>query len=279
MNIEKISTLTKIWEGKNWQFPTPEAKDSAFNRLCNLLSKLDDDEQDLFINLTKSYSLYSLTEYSSLQIKSLNHIDPEIWLDIEKVIFMPLVNPKDSLKNKVKSGHALGYSFLNYAQYSNMPKTLKIEAYANPTIVREEIQANKILVIMVDDFIGSGLSAEKAVLPVKKMLWEQDKLIVLSLVTMQQGIDYINKLGIPMFYAEMVNPGIKNNPYIADKAFAYKQIDEIWKRHLEISEGYKRGYEECEALVTLIRTPNNTLPMYWVEKSRDGSEWPAPFSR
>lgn len=31
------------------------------------------------------------------------------------------------------------------------------------------------------------------------------------------------------------------------------------------------GYKESEALVTMIKTPNNTLPFYWYEGKRMGT--------
>lgn len=39
------------------------------------------------------------------------------------------------------------------------------------------------------------------------------------------------------------------------------------------------GYKESEGLVTMIKTPNNTLPFYWYEGKRDGKFMMAPFPR
>lgn len=36
------------------------------------------------------------------------------------------------------------------------------------------------------------------------------------------------------------------------------------------------GYAESEALVTMIKTPNNTFPFYWYEKNSNSY---APFPR
>ena len=39
------------------------------------------------------------------------------------------------------------------------------------------------------------------------------------------------------------------------------------------------GYKESEALVTMNKTPNNTLPFYWYEGKKDGNIILAPFAR
>ncbi len=279
MKIEKVGLLTKIWGDKQWQFPTVAAQQSAFDNLCALLSMLNEEEQYLFINLTKLYSVYSLTQYYSLQIKALNNIDVAVWHDVDEVIFLPIVKQQDLDKHKAKSAHSLIYSYPLLIQHSTAPSGLTASARAIPIIDRDKINSHKILVVLVDDFVGSGRTVEDAALPVKGMLLEQDKIIILSLVTMQQGVDYLQQLSLPIFYAELVEAGIKNNPYITDKNHAYQLIDQIWQKYLKVHKDYMRGYQGCEALVTLARTPNNTLPMYWVKNHRNDSNWPAPFPR
>lgn len=279
MKTENLAILDRIWTDKKWSFPTPEASQQSFDKLCEIVGKLNDDEQSLFIQLTRFYSLYSFTDYQNLVIKSLNSIQPNKWVGIEKIILLPLVSPEDWEENKAKSGHNLIYTFKNLAPYSNVPKNIKIISRPNPIINQKDVADSKILVVMVDDFIGSGKSSEKAVLPVKDMLSNNIEIIVISLVAMQAGISHLQSLGIEVFYADLAPQGIKDNPHIDDKDAAYSLIDQIWEKYLLIDNNYRRGYANSEGLVTLLRTPNNTFPMYWIKKARDGSDWPAPFLR
>jgi hypothetical protein len=48
---------------------------------------------------------------------------------------------------------------------------------------------------------------------------------------------------------------------------------------LAISSKFKFGYKKSEALISLDRTPNNTFPLFWCKKKRDGESWCAPFYR
>ena len=48
------------------------------------------------------------------------------------------------------------------------------------------------------------------------------------------------------------------------------------EHELGVSEEYEFGYGKSEGLVTLIRTPNNTFPVFWYEPSSDNL---APFVR
>jgi hypothetical protein len=72
--------------------------------------------------------------------------------------------------------------------------------------------------------------------------------------------------------------GISESTAIENKVAALKIVDRIEKR-LRITEKFFRGYGQSEALVKMIRTPNNTFPLYWCDKTKKGDKWPAPFPR
>ena len=62
---------------------------------------------------------------------------------------------------------------------------------------------------------------------------------------------------------------------LADKQCIMKQIED----RIHKVEKYRFGYEGSEALITLIKTPNNTFPVFWKDyKTKDG-DIKAPFSR
>ena len=42
---------------------------------------------------------------------------------------------------------------------------------------------------------------------------------------------------------------------------------------------FSLGYNDSEALVTLLRTPDNTFPIFWKEYKKNGKKFEGPFSR
>ena len=48
------------------------------------------------------------------------------------------------------------------------------------------------------------------------------------------------------------------------------------EKNLDIPDDYLFGYKKSEALVTMIRTPNNTFPVFWYNKKNEDN---APFPR
>lgn len=280
LNINTFGTIHQIWNEKEWKFPTPDAKNSAFDNLCKMFQKLNTEEQELLVNLMRCYSYYSLTDYQDLLVKAFLKIEEQQIIDVDQLVIAPLVQSKDINNNSTKSGHNLIYPADTVAIRENkVLDSIKRTVLQNPLIHRNKISGEKILVILLDDFIGSGNSAVRVVKEVKKKLAAKDEIVIISLVAMQKGIDRLDNASIPLYWAKLAPKGIKNNQFIIDKRLAYKLIDGIWENYLDISSKYTRGYEQSEALVTLLRTPNNTLPMYWCEKSRDGSNWPSPFTR
>jgi hypothetical protein len=280
MEIETVGILREIWQEKNWAFPTINESESAFDKLCEMTSLLNSEERQLLVNLTRFYTLYSFTDYQHLLIDALSKISAAVLTGADQIVVAPLIGPEDVAKNRSKSGHCLPY----VAQYVAIPANaslahLPITALAAPIFDRSKLSGTKLLVILLDDFVGSGDTAIKAVAEVRHSAATQDEIVVVSLVTMQKGIDALAHAAIPFFWAKLAEMGIDDNPHIKDKAEAYQLVDSIWEAHLKLAEKYKRGYKNSEALVTLVRTPNNTLPMYWCKASRDGSEWPSPFPR
>lgn len=280
MEIETVGILRDIWQQKNWAFPTMAESESAFDRLCQMTSLLNNEETQLLVNLTRFYTHYSFTDYQHLLIEALSKISTDVLANVDRIVVAPLVSPEDVARNRSKSGHCLPYVAEHVAIPANAALSqLPVTALAAPKFDRPKLVEAKLLVMLVDDFVGSGDTAIKAVKDLQETVSPQDEIVVVSLVTMQSGVDALKQASIPFFWAKLAEMGINDNPHIQDKTKAYQLVDGIWEAHLEIAEKYKRGYKNSEALVTLVRTPNNTLPMYWCKASRNGSEWPSPFPR
>lgn len=280
LSVKAIGSLRQIWEEKCWKFPSDAESDNTFKKLCQIAERLTDSEQKLFFQLTSFYSRYSFTDYQGLLIEAISKIQTENLTGIDQVLILPLVKASDVAKNRSKSGHSLIYA----AEHVGIPSNVIFDGISRNTLMspvfkRDALKGKNILVMLVDDFVGSGETAITVVNEVRAYIAEQDKICVVALAAMQSGITCLATASVPFFWARLIPKGIEENPEIADKSQAYKLIDDIWQKNLNISKDYIRGFQDSEALVTLVRTPNNTLPMYWCAKSRDGKNWPAPFPR
>lgn len=133
------------------------------------------------------------------------------------------------------------------------------------------------MVILLDDYIGSGETAISAL----NWLTEQfsvtaNKIIIISIAAQSLGIKQIvEKSEAKVFTYFVRNRGISDT---YENDICEKNINTMLKieRKLKIEKEFQLGYNKSEALISLIRTPNNTFPVFW--KSSKKNEY-APFLR
>ena len=281
INIDFVGELTKIWLDKKWKFQTQEVEDTAFNRFCLMAERFEADEKKLLIQLTAKYQRYTMIDYYNLLVNAILKIGAENIDGVDLIVVIPLIKKADIISQKPKSGTALIYP----AVYTAIPVNaviagINVSYFLTPDFDEKcLVDTNKALFLIVDDFIGSGNSALTVVGELRPKLRGQDQVAIIGLVAMKDGVALIEGNGIPVFWSEIHAKGIADNESIVNKKEAYDILDRIWQKNLEVNKRYKIGYEKSESLVTLIRTPNNTLPMYWCGKDRSGSDWPSPFKR
>ena len=131
----------------------------------------------------------------------------------------------------------------------------------------------------VDDFIGTGDTAKKFIenlLNKFKDLKIED-LAILTLVIQKQAIQNLKTKypNIKIFRSIEKKKGISDkysDTELSEKIKLMKHIE----KNLNIPDKYSFGYEKSETLVTMIRTPNNTFPVFWYNKENEHN---APFPR
>ena len=137
---------------------------------------------------------------------------------------------------------------------------------------------NEALFFLVDDFMGTGKTAEEALnYYIDKRSIPKAQIIVLSIVAQKEAVDYIReKFEVKVFCPIIRDKGISGH-YSSSKrdgAIAIMSSIEDW---LGVRSEYRLGYGKSEALVTMLRTPNNTFPVFWLDKKSLG--YLSPFSR
>ena len=281
LDFEMLNDLQELWSEKKWEFPTIEQSQLAFDAFCAMISQLSSkDEQKFVLALTKSYKRYSLNSYSLMLIKALRSIEDCDLVGIRNIVFAPLINPSDEHIGKSKSGQALPY----IAEHVAAPLTEKfnglvISAISTPTALPPILNSSETLLILLDDFIGSGDTAKNAVWGlIDKPVTNKVKYLVVVVAAMRNAIDFLGGYNINVRCGDVLTKGIAENEFFVDKAIAYSLVDAI-EAELDVGFDYRRGYKRSEALVSMLRTPDNTFPMYWCKKRVNDRVWSAPFPR
>lgn len=291
--LDHLAKLMEIFEMKKWPMGDEKSKkgtipeDSSknlFMNFCELLAELELEEQELVLKLTEDYLRYTYIDYPVLMSKTLRMIDKEIITNSSKIFILPLVSPKDREKGIVKSAHGMLYQIM----HDIIPKDPNLGPIRHKILSLHDVSfldinhsnRHKSLLLFFDDFIGSGSTACQA-------LWEYwnlyrvdgDTVAVLALVAQKNGISLLRQHYFDNIYAYRIRKrGISDSNKFPDILRPLSIMDSIESK-MKVSPKYRRGFGKSEALVTMIRTPNNTFPVYWWSKTKPRKDWPAPFSR
>lgn len=282
LRIDTISKLVHIFNSNHWPFPNVD--DALFTNFCELLSVLRSDEQELILILTEDFLRITYFEYLAITEKVLQKVDYELYDKSDRIFVLPLTSPRDRKKGVIKSSHNLLYLIkhecINKNEYFHKIKR-KVEVLSSLDALNDppHCDRNNALLIFFDDFIGSGQTACEA-------MWdywmsfrrENDSAIIVSLVVQDRGVNLLKRHFIDVYSEYVRMRGISDSAKIENKKMALKIMDRIESR-LRVSKQFRRGYDMSESLVSMIRTPNNTFPVYWVNKAKNGTPWPAPFRR
>lgn len=272
-----IRRLDRIFIDKKWNYDGEDREKYAdmYNNFCKLLELLPEDDQSLILDLTVNFEYHPLCKYETLLNRALSKLPADYFKSFNNIYIISLNKPSES--SPAKSGSTLLYPSKNIIRRKY---SVKAESYDSVDIlIKTKHSRKKSLVIFVDDFIGTGETAIKALDNyLLNYSANDDEVIVVSLISLKVGVTVINDYGVEVFNALTMERGISDSPAIKDKPGALDKIDKIEDR-LKVTPDYRRGYKQSEALVSLDRTPNNTFPLFWTNAKVDGKKWPAPFYR
>lgn len=280
LSADVFTKLVDAFKENEWDIPNESAgNESRFNRFCERLSILDTKEQLLVIELTKRFKVIDSSDYFKFIIELLNDInqkDISYFQQTNNFYILPLIAPKDF--NKTKSSNFVWYYFRSEeVKYHPLflGKQLKFIEPANTTALHSLNSSDSI--ILVDDYVGSGDTAKDAIewLTTNSSVL-QEKIVILSIAAQNAGINYINNdLHVPTYALHKLPKGISDY-YTSDALENHTQTMKAIERKLKVRKKFKFGYNRSEGLISLIRTPNNTFPVFWQPHSANMN---APFSR
>jgi hypothetical protein len=280
--VDVVSRVVRLFGRLNWEIYVKEDDDEEdveqlFDRYCKFLSRLSKEEQELVLKLTQEFLYCPSTTYNPMIKKALLQIDKSKVERCKQIFLLPLVTPRHS--GQVKSSTAWLYQCTTEV-ISKIPdlKSKPRQSYLDPNLLKRHPDREDALILLCDDFVGTGETAEEAINYYNNNLRKDDDIPVLvALVAQQVGLDLIKSLSFDVAVTYTRNRGISDSQTL-DPVSALELMTRI-ENKLKIDPYYIHGYKRSEALVSMMRTPDNTFPVFWCGEGCDGNPWPAPFPR
>lgn len=284
-DFDEIQKLKNLFIEKGWnQF---DEFDSFFNNYCSMLENLNPKQSSLVLDLTKKFIWLRSVDYYSYLKETLLQLKQFEYLSLDCIHVIPLISKTDRELQKIKSSSYVAYLCKNSEfKYNEFFKDTKfivhnnLETMPKPSTLKKKNHP----ILLIDDFIGTGDTANEALDELlEKRDYDTETLFVATLVCQEEGKKIINDRGFYVLSPIIRNRGISENYEevdVEDMKNLMREIEQILEQDTKFDTNYKFGYKESEALVALIRTPNNTFPIYWYSaKIGGGKQWMAPFPR
>lgn len=268
--VELISRLRAIFNLHDWSVD----QDETFDRFCQMLRTMNKEQQDCILELTRIFLRVDFQKYPFHIGRALSKINVNLLNNIDRIYVLPIRTEKDFGKQKSSTFVAYG---LHDFKTNNLLYGKTINIIDTLSGLPRNFNLTPSLLLLVDDFIGTGETAEGCINYLKQTLGiELSKILILALVVQREGYERISGLGVEVVYSEIRQKGIADGfqpPLRQEFTDVMRAIEDKYNFEAEIRFGYKQS----EALVKMIRTPNNTFPVYW--NSRTSPEFDPPFPR
>ena len=249
-----------------------------FERFCHMLDVLDEDQKKLVLDLTRRFLWIPYTRYVDELKNALKAISPEDVKPFDHIIVLPLSKPNQL--HRIKSGSAVAYLFKGI-ELKLLPLFSDKELQVFDEIPSSGfLEKKNSLLLLVDDFIGTG---DTAMAMLQKLVEERGiekkRIQITSIVGQNTGVSRIEKYGVRVSCSVFRGRGISDEFKGGQLSQALKTMNEI-ENLLKVSSDYRLGYKGSEALVSLLRAPNNTFPVYWkCSRLENGVEYVPIFPR
>jgi hypoxanthine phosphoribosyltransferase len=273
--IEDVARVFQIFSKNKW-FSNPNS-DVVHTNLITMIADMTNDQKELIFELTERYLWITMPEYLDLITETINSIEEGKLKGVKRIFFFPIILPKDM--GLSKSAPFILYSlkathFLS-AKFKDIPCEV-IESYNEINKVR--FNSNDLL-FLVDDFVGSGDTVSATIKELlKNSSLQISQINALVLVAQINTLDRLRTEGIQVYSLHKRNRAITDyyeSPNLERKIKTMRELEE----YIPNLGGNTFGYNQTEAIVTMMRTPNNTFPIFWKDHKKMGKIFKAPFTR
>lgn len=269
--------LYSLFSDKRWN--EIEGNKIVFENFCKLTDNLTDEQTELIFELTERYKWITYNEYNSNLTRLLNKIYDNELEKIKTVYLFPIIKPED--EDKIKSGNNIIYMIRGIKPFIDKYDKIDFKELNKFDMINEDnlnLKENELL-LLLDDYVGSGETLKSTLNEVlKNKSLKNEKIIVTSLVIQQDTVNFLDSIGIRHYSSDIVIKEITQrykSPLLEEKIRIMEEIEKL----IPGGRLFSFGYEQSEALVTLIRTPDNTFPIFWKEHRKNGEKYKAPFPR
>ncbi|GAC1303667.1 MAG: hypothetical protein NVSMB24_09990 [Mucilaginibacter sp.] len=275
MDISHFVKLYNLFAAKKWNIN--DGHEIVFENYCKLFENLSDQQKELIYELSEEYLWVTFNKYQELLLACLDQVENEKLDGCKKIYVFPIMKPED--EGKAKSGTMLVYLFKGmviHGKYKSINFEI-IETFKQLEKDKLQLQSNELL-FLVDDFMGSGETIEATLTEVlKNREIEVSKINVIALVAQSTATKFLDKFDIKYYIKFIRNKGISDfyqTDVVSDKISVMESIEKLIP-----ANHFRFGYNESEALVTMIRTPDNTFPIFWKDHKKNGEKFEGPFAR
>lgn len=270
LSIKDFARIQKIFEQNNWPIED-YFSDDVFGNFCNMLAGLEPEQCDLVINLTEKFLWvqdHAYIKHFSAAFDSF--VASYSFQRGKKICICPLLPEEDF--GKSKSSVSLLYSVKSHLGAIQRKYTGFTITYADsPNVVNLNYIKDGYTLCLIDDFIGTGETAERATNYFLERGISKSMMTIVSLVGMKSGLSELNKKEYNTYTGISCDKGIS-----CDGNETQIEIMKNIEKSIKVCEDCKFGYKGSEALVKMMRTPNNTFPIYWLRNKKNKF---APFPR
>lgn len=275
LSISDLARLKAIFDKKCWPIED-EIGDSNFDNFCNWLKDLSSDQSSLMLKLTEDFLWVRDSEYVKIFLDAFASFVEEYEFSGKKsVIICPLIREEDFGKGK----SSIMLLYLIKSRLDILKKKypqLNIGIAETPKSIKCASLKDSAVLCLVDDFIGSGKTAISAAAYFINQEFPISQIAIISLVSMESGMKMLKNKGYNTYTSIVEQKGITGRGRDEEKEIEIMQAIEA---KLMLEDEFKFGYDGSEALVKMIRTPNNTFPIYWYRNMKKGINKFAPFPR
>lgn len=274
--IEMALKLHNIFTEKKW---TENAShDAVFERLCELSGCFDKKHMDFLLELTSRYTWLTFNDYQSQLLELMKDLCEQQLSNIDRLFIFPIMKPSD--EESTKSGNAVMYMLKGIKGFLSEYQDIQFQQIEKfDELVNEDLKlGDSDYLILVDDYIGSGNTLRSTLTELNSNKSINGKFSVLTVMIQESTKTKLEESEISVFSGFTASRGISDYYEGEELMEKIKLMEEI-ERKIPKVKRFQFGYEKSEALATLIRTPNNTFPIFWKNCSNRGNTFLAPFSR
>lgn len=278
MTLEELLELGAVFQSKGWQIEDSRYSLSSgvFDKFCRMLLRLSPNQRKLTLKLIPDYLWLPSDNWGKSLIDAWDAVHKLIPANTPAIYIAPLLKPN---ARAPKSSHTVWRKLKERQHLLQTPNEATPLRFVRTHKKDIKKRTNSHILVLCDDFIGSGQTAREALQVVRASdpSRNNDNTIVCALAAQRGGIDLLAPLAKVGHAIERVRC-ISDNNSLGQTPSPIEIAKEIG-RMLHFPEGDRLGYSNTEALVTTDRTANNTLPMFWTNRKVGSAKWPAPFPR